>query len=272
MVTNVSLTNFSNERNQLLIALSKKIAATKVTALNEVFDNKYKVEKSKIELLLKAIEAKFKKCEILYYSYLRDVDHSIVAGMSSGLPFETEIILTDGTAILNYSFKVNDKDFYKEIIDQNFQVFILTLASLYENLVLLMEIFMKKVMIYVRRPTSSPLHDYLEYLDRLINLGYRQTDKFSACLNTSSPFFKKYLIQINKLRNSFIHGYSLCLQSDGYTYFVENIDTASFSVNSPDLQLDKFSTDLIEHTRKFVRSLFETLRDSISHYKKQVPA
>lgn len=70
-------------------------------------------------------------------------------------------------------------------------------ASIYENLVLLAEIFLKKVIVYIRKPLSSPLNDYLKYLELLISLGYRDNDKLTACVKISEPYFDQYLKEIN---------------------------------------------------------------------------
>jgi len=272
MVKTSTLSNFTTERNILLTILTRKIATSKTNTLNAAFDNKYQVQHNSITDLLQAIEAKFKKCEMLFFTYFEDMDHGILAGNITALPFEMDCSLIDGTATVKYYFKVDDKNMYKEIVDMNFQTFILTLASLYENLVLLAEIFIKKVMVYVKPLISSPLHDYLKYLKHLIDLGYRQNDKLNTCMVTFDPFFSKYLIQINSLRNRYIHGYSINLQTDGYYYSVEKMNGTSFTPASPDLILDRFTFEVLDNTRNFIRELFTALKESTKHHRKSIPA
>lgn len=272
MVKTKTLSNFTAERNALLNILTRKIASSKITNLNAAFDNKYTVQHSSITDLITAIESKFKKCEMLFFTYFQDMDHSILSGNITTLPFEMDCTLMDGTATLKYYFKVDDKIMYKEIVDLNFQSFILMLASLYENLVLLTEIFIKKVIIYVKQPLSSPLHDYLKYLKHLINLGYRQNDKLNTCMVMFDPFFSKYLIQINNLRNRYIHGYSINLQTDGYYYSVKNMEGTPFSPTSPELIVDRFTNDVLDNTRDLIRELFAALKGSTNHHRKSIPA
>lgn len=272
MVKNITLTNFSSEKNELLAIVQKKISETKITNHNEVFHNKYKIELSSINELLNAIEAKFKKCEILYYAYFESIDHAVLSGNAATLPVDIECTFWDGTGQFKYNFKVDDKLFYKEIIDLNFQSFILQIASLYENLVFLAEILIKKVIVYVRPPLSSPLHDYLDFLRRLVDLGYRQNDKLNICINSHHPFFNKYLQQINNLRNKFIHGHSINLSTDGYNYYVDNIPGTSFIRNSPDLLLDIFTKEILDNSKVFISELLISLKQSTNHHTKYLPA
>ncbi|MFV8327928.1 hypothetical protein [Flavobacterium sp. ZS1P14] len=271
MVKTIILSNFTAERNALLLIVRKKISETKITSHNEVFHNKYKVQLNSITELLNAIEAKFKRCEILFHTYFEDIDHAILSNNVTSLPFDMDCTYFDGTAQLKYNFKVDDKNFYKEIIDLNFQSFILQIASLYENLVFLAEILIKKVIVYVREPLSSPLLDYLNYLKRLVNLGYRQNDKLNICINSHNAFFDKYLLQINNLRNRFIHGYSINLNSDGYNYYVDKMDKTPFLQNSPDLMIDIFAKEILDNTNFFIRELLTALKHSASHHTKSIP-
>jgi len=154
----------------------------------------------------------------------------------------------------------------------NFQTFILTIASLYENLVLLSEIFLKKVIIYIRKPLSSPLHDYLEYLKLLISLGYRDNDKLNTCMMVSDAFFNQYLTQINQLRNKFIHGFSINLESDSFNYYVVAMDKTPFTSKSADLLIHVFTKDVLDHTRIFMINLMTALKESTKHPRKSIPA
>lgn len=268
----ITLTDFSKSKNRLLGELGKKIDKTQVTALNEVFDKKFKIQYHRVNDLLQIVEVKFKRCEMVYFSYLRDVDYDILKGILNKLPFEMRLTHLDGTSVLEYSYQVNEPGLYRDLVYQNFQTFILTLASLYENLVILMETILKKVIVFVQPPRSSPLHDYVEFLDRLLSLGYRKEDKLSICIKNYHSFFSKYLVQINGLRNYFIHGYKLCIDTDGDFYFVEKIEKSSFVPRSAELQLDVFCGHVIDRTRDFIGELLATLGDTIKHYKKSIPA
>lgn len=272
MVKTRILNSFASEKNALIDILNRKIAATKFTAINAVFDNKYIVALDPVTELLNAIDAKFRKCETIYYLYFENIDHNILAGNTSSLPYEMDCTFTDPASTLRHYYTIDNKAGYKEMIDLNFQGFILTLASIYENLVLLAEIFIKKVMIYIKKPLSAPLQDYLLYLKRLVDLGYRKNDKLNICMNTFDPFFTKYLDQINKLRNKFIHGFSLNVHSDGYNYFVDKMDKTTFSTTSPDLIIDQFTKHVLDNTRNFIRELLTALKESTRHHRKVIPA
>lgn len=272
MVKTRTLNSFASEKNALIDILNRKIAATKFTAINAVFDNKYIVAVDPLTELLNAIDAKFRKCETIYYLYFENIDHNILAGNTASLPHEMDCTFSDPASTLKHYYTIDNKASYKEIIDQNFQSFILTLASLYENLVLLAEIFIKKVMIYIKNPLSAPLQDYLLYLKRLVDLGYRQNDRLNVCMNAFGPFFTKYLDQINKLRNRFIHGYSLNLHSDGYNYFVDKMPGTSFSPTSPDLIIDQFTKHVLDNSKDFIRELLTALKESTRHHRKFIPA
>lgn len=271
MVRNLRLSNFSAERNALINVLNRKIAESKTTRINGVFDNKFLVNIDAITDLLKSIDMKFKRCEMLYYAYFENLDHGVLNGNPATLPLISECNFIDGTAQLNYSYKVDDRYYYKDLIDMNFQNFILQIASLYENIVFLAEILMRKVMVYVKPPLSSPLHDYLLYLERLISLGYRQNDKLNICMIARKPYFDKYLVQINALRNRYIHGYSVNLSTDGGEYFVDNMDRTPFSRYSPDLLLNVFTREVLDNTRLFITELLIAFKDSANHHSKKIP-
>jgi len=267
-----TLSNFTAQKNALAALLAVKTAAGKITTINRDIDRKFRAEAGNVNELLAAIEAKFKRCEALYYTYFEDADHGVLTGNVTTLPVEVDCELIDSTSVINHFFSVNDRYSYKEIIDYNFQTFILTMASIYENLVLLSEIYLKKVIIYIRKPLSSPLHDYLEYLKLLISLGYRENDKLNQCMTTSAPFLNRYLIQINLLRNKFIHGFSINLESDAYNYYVKSMDTSLFTTRSADLLLQVFTKEVLDNTKIFAINLMTALEKSGKHHTKTIPA
>lgn len=245
---------------------------SKVTYINADVDDWYKPEVLTVTQLLNTIEVKFKRCESLYYLFFEDADHGVLNGNSTTLPVGCECSFIDGTATIEQKFVVNDRHAYKEIIDLNFQTFILTTASLYENLVMLAEIFLKKVVVYLKRPPSSTLHDYIKYVKLLANLGYHKNSKLQSCLTVSDPYFVKYLGLINELRNKFIHGYSINLESDGFNYYVAKLSSNQFTSQSPDLQLDVFAKNVLDETRSLVCNLMNALHESGKHHRKSIPA
>ncbi|WP_316838950.1 hypothetical protein [Pedobacter gandavensis] len=267
-----TLTSFNHQRNKLITLLTAKTAAAKITTVNRDIDSKYRADGANVHDVLNAIEAKFKRCESLYFTYFEDPDHDVLIGNITNLPVGVDCELMDGTSVIKYYFSTDDRNNYKEIVDLNFQTFILTVASLYENLVLLSEIFMKKVIVYIRKPLSSPLHDYLDYLKLLITLGYRGNDKLNQCMTTSAPFLNMYLSQINGLRNKFIHGYSINLESDGFNYYVKSENTTIFTPRSADLLLHVFTKEVLDQTGIFIANLMTALERSAKHHRKSIPA
>ena len=268
---NHTLSNFARQKNDLITLLATKTAASKIININKIFENKFSPDVSNVISVLNAIEAKFKKCEAIYFQYFEDADHNILSGSSSSLPVGIDCTLIDGTSVVNCSFSVNDRFSYKEMVDGNFQTFILTVASMYENIVTLAEIFIKKVMVYIKKPLSSPLRDYIEYLKLMINLGYRENDRLNICMTTSDPFFTKYLEQINQLRNRFIHGFSLNLESDSFSYYVVSLDN-KFTPKSADLLLHVFTKEILDNTRTFIINLMTAIEQSGKHHRKTIPS
>jgi hypothetical protein len=268
---NRTLSNFARQKNDLITLLATKTAAAKVTAINKIFEEKFSPDAANVTAVLSAIEAKFKKCEAIYFQYFEDADHSILSGNNATLPVGIDCTLTDGTTNIYYSFTVNDRYAYKEMVDGNFQTFILTVASMYENLVTLAEIFLRKVMVYIKKPLSSPLRDYLDYLNLMISLGYRDNDRLNICMTTSEPFFTKYLEQMNHLRNRFIHGCSLNLESDSFNYYVVPLSN-KFTPKSADLLLHVFTKEILDNTRTFIINLMSAIKQSGKHHRKTIPA
>ena len=268
---NRTLSNFARQKNDLITLLATKTSEAKVTAMNKNIENKFSPDAVNVTSVLNAIEAKFKKCEAIYYEYFEDADHNVLSGSSSSLPFGIDCTLIDGASVVNCSFSVNDRYSYKEIVDGNFQTFILTVASMYENMVTLAEIFIRKVIVYIKRPLSSPLRDYIEYLKLMISLGYRENDRLNSCMTTSEPFFTKYLEQINQLRNRFIHGSSLNLESDSFNYYVTSL-VHELTPRTADLLLHIFTKDILDNTRDFIINLMKALEQSGKHHRKTIPA
>ncbi|MFP5040292.1 hypothetical protein [Parasediminibacterium sp. JCM 36343] len=270
---NVNLTSFVSIRTSLLTTVQRKIIASKVLDINELINAKLKVELSTISEILLSIETKFRKCEMIYFAYIENVGHDILSGNPSSLPYKMDCTFTDITTTFKYIYKCDDKIFYKEITDMNFQNFILTIASIYENIVALSEVILKKIIIHTKEkpPISTPLNDYLNYLKLLISLGYRGNDKLYQCLNKYESYFKSHLLIINQLRNRFIHGYSMNLSSDGFTYKVKIPGSTFFPPSAPQLDIDFFTLTVLDNTRNFIQDLYPMLQNSIKHHKKFIP-
>ncbi len=180
----------------------------------------------------------------------------------------------DGTASLHYTYDCDDKLIYKELIDMNFQNFILMTASIYENVVSLGEMILKKVIIHTKEkpPISAPLQDYLNFLKILISLGYRSNDELNRCITTFTPYFQSHLATINLLRNRFIHGYSINLISDGFNYKISNYAQNAFTPASPELNIDIFTLKILNNTREFIKAFYTALERTTRHYRKSIPA
>ena len=275
MVITVNLTDLAAERNQLLAIVTRKIAASKSTTLNEEFDSNLKITLPAITGLLNAIESKIHHAEILYYSYFENVDHAVLCGSSATLPISMQATFLYGTALIKNEISIDDKAIYKEIIDMEFQNFILTTASLFENIVRLAEILVKKVIVHQLgdrfRPISSTLFHYKNIFDSLLKLGYRRTDIISRCLLTHTPFMTKYLVTINNLRNSFIHGFANNLADDGYNYKVARYETTAFSATTPELNIDEFTKNIITESRQFYKDMLVAISAHIKPSGKSIP-
>lgn len=271
-----NLTDLSTEKNMLLNIVGRKIAASKYNNLNEGFDSNLKIDINNIGLLIDAIEMKIRKTEILFYSYFETVDHAILCGNSATLPFTTQIEFIYAASIMRDEIYIDDKNVYKETIDMQFQSFILLVASLFENIVRLTEILIKKVIVHQPgdkyRPLNTPLFNYRSYLDSLLKLGYRKMDYISNCFLSHNVFLSKYLLTINGLRNSFIHGFLNNLSSDGYNYRVSNrFDNKSFSIADPALNIDEFTKAILFNGSQFYKDLISAIVTQLKHHAKTIP-
>lgn len=275
MVTKtIPLTDFSDARTALQNTIARKIHSLKVNGINTAINPKLKIEINVVANLLNGIEAKFRKCESIYAAYFQDISHPILSGDPRGLPYIMDCTFIGATGQTKYLYNCDDKLLYKELIDMNFQHFILMTASIYENLVILAETVLKKVIVHIkgRGPASEPLHDYLKFLNILISLGYRSNDEITSCLSTFNTYFDSHLITINQLRNRFIHGYSINLASDSSTYKITHFADGAFTLASPELDLDVFTGKVLENTRNFILAFYPALDKSIRHYRKSLPA
>ncbi len=273
MVKRVNLIELNALKTDLLNTVSRKIASSKTSTINSDINKLLKIEIPTISSLLDSLECKLRECEIVFHSYLESPDHALLCGYGSALPVVLNLEFSYGTNIMKKDIEINDKVFYKEIIDSNFRHFILLTAALYENIVFLSELLLKKIIVHLpeKRPLSSPLHDYVAFLKTLIGLGYRQHDHIYACVLASDPFFSNYLPTINLLRNRFIHGFQVNLANDGSNYKIVTF-LAPFSAGSPDLDIDIFSKKVLSESRTFILAVIAALIRSIKHHSKIIPA
>lgn len=273
MVTRTrTLANFSVEKNQLITHLTAKIASAQTTTLNKDYDNRHAAELTNVQPLLDAIEAKFKRCQTMYWVYFADLDYSILAGSGSALPFQMDCTIDDATLLTKHTFMVNDPVSYKELIDYQFQSFVLMVASLYENLVCLAEVFAKKVIVFINKPLSTPMRDYLDFHQRLLDLDYRTRDELSICLDNSRLFLTTYVALNTQLRNRFNHGFLIHLETDGTEYFVSNLGTNLFRPRSTELLLNEYAKTIVDGTDFFIRNLMTALYQMGNHTTKLIPS
>ncbi len=192
---------------------------------------------------------------------------------------ETEFYF--GTYILKNRIDINDPLLYKELIDTNFQHLILTIASLYEVLVKLCETLLKKIVIYdgIKSPyLSIHLKLFILNWDKLVDLGYRKNDDFYNCFSSHRTFLNKYLIQVNSLRNRFIHGYSVNLEVNAShsEYVVSNHDTTNFPNVSgggiiPELVLSNFVSHIVTNSKALTIDILNLFKMKLDHHKTKVP-
>lgn len=273
MVINETLTDLTPQAAKLHAAVIKKIARSKITTLNENIDNKLKVDIHVISAVLSSFESRLRECEIIYYTYLRDADHAVLSGSSVGLPLMRNVQLTYGSNVLNKDIEINDRIFYREIIDAQFRHFILAMASEYEVIVKLVEILIRKVIVHSpgKRPLSAPLDHYISCLKSLVDLRYRKQDSIYQCVISHETFLNKYLPTISKLRNSYMHGFSINLASDSVSYKVSTFSDP-FTASSHELEIDYFSKTIMEESRHFFIDILNALDISIKYHSKFIPA
>ncbi|MDB4919370.1 hypothetical protein [Mucilaginibacter sp.] len=277
MVTTIKkeLTDLQVLKGKLLVAIEKKIIGNQVAQTNWMIDNWLKIEYGSLKDLLNSIENRLRKCEVIYFTYFENINHSVLDGSSADLPVGTNALFYFGTNQLKSVFEVNDAAFYKELIDINFQTYILSLATLFENIVRLVEILIKKIILHIKgkRPTSSPLTSFLDHYDSLISLEYKKEDDLYKCFILYEPFFKKYLITINELRNRYIHGYQTYLGSSDEEYkIIEKFDDKQFSKNSPELNVDEFIKATLNMTKNLVADLLNCLTIIVEDPVATIPA
>lgn len=249
-----SLTDISTLKDNLFNEVVSKIASGDILSLNSDINKVLKIDAAEIKVLLNTIERKLRDCEMIYHTYFEFVDHLILCGANMTNSKLINIDFSYGTKVIKVKLEINERDAYIDLINTNFQNFILTLASLYENVVRLTEILIKKIIVHGKNnaPISSPYSLLLEYWKMLISLSYRNHDSFYNCIHTHDAFLSKYSVPLNTLRNRFIHGYNIYLFSDSAEYRVDHSIDNAFSSVSPELVLDTFASHVLSNTKSLI--------------------
>jgi len=284
-----SLSDFSIQKNTIVYAISNKISnGLYAQTLHDSFKpSNFNI--TDIENIINSIESKLRKVEIIYFTYFySEYERSIIVNdsMTSNKIIETEFFFS--TNVLKNRIEINDSKLYKECIDTNFQTFILTISSIYEVLVKLIETLLKKIVLYDgnRVPYQSiTLKLLIQNWDKLVYLKYRNNDDFYNWRNTHRQFLDKYLETINMLRNRFIHGYSSHLDNKNYnTYIITKYEENQPNSNSTtgfqkpqngglilELEVDTFVKDVLNNTTIVIVELLDLFVKKLSHHKTKIP-
>lgn len=265
--------DFYSKRTSLINEVVSKVSNNRLSYVNDCFHSKYVVNPGDLGTLLESIEGKLRKCQILYLLYFDKLEHSILTGSVASLPFRTKAEFSYGTYVINQEFEINDRTVYQEMLDGNLQTFVLTAASILENLVLLKEILFRKVIIHTSKtmPQSTPMSMYRDFLNLLIALNYRSQDSLYNCLLKYDTFFETYLKTINELRNSYTHGYKTNTLVIAGIYTVRNLDTNRFSPTSPQLILNNFTKEIFDNLANFTDDLLDCLVSEVQVATSPIP-
>lgn len=267
-----NLTDLSALINALLSEINTKIINLEVLPLNDGFDPDLKIELNKIRVLLNTIERKLQNCEMIYYTYFEALDHSILNGSTLASVKVLESVFSYDTKIIKKRIEVNESNAYIDVINLEFQGYILQLSSLYENVVRLTEMLLKKIIVHHKngKPLSSPYYLLLEYWEILMRLSYRSADNCYNCVRSHLPFLNKYMEISNILRNRYIHGYNIHLFHDNAEYRIRPLSN-KFSQNSPELVVDVFVDHVLKNTRQLITDFLGALIADIQIPNQKIP-
>lgn len=254
------LVDLSILKRDLLFEIREKIVNNKTQPLNEYFDSNYKIEINAIKNLLDTIEQRLRNCEIIYYTYFENIDHTSLNGATMTTPKIIDIQYAYGTSVVKNRVQINDSIAYIDIITREFRLFILHLSTLYENISRLTEILIKKIIIHHKKnkPLSSPHHILVDHWEILMNLSYRDSDNCYNCISLHRAFLDEYAGIINLLRNIYMHGYTSNLYPDGADYKISNL-TNNFTQGSPKLTVDVFVNHVLQNTKQLVTDFIGAL-------------
>ncbi|MGO4710399.1 hypothetical protein AB4Y90_15110 [Chryseobacterium sp. 2TAF14] len=261
--TRIELIDLSDKSSELIQKVNVHETSSTITTINSEFHKDYLIRTSpELQELLNAINERLRKLQIIHYSYFEDLNEQIISGNISFLPFEKNYEFFFNTNNFTKSISINTPFFYKEIINNEFQTFILTTATIFENIVRLTEILTKKVVIYKTNAKllSIPLGTYVDFLKSLLRLDYRSATPFVNCFNNHDDFLNTYLETVNLLRNSFIHGYKSQLELNPVSrrYMILKFGEG-LTISMPQAEVKLFTADLVERLIAFVKDLLDVL-------------
>lgn len=288
MVTK-SLIDFSAQKNKIVYHVQQKVINGNFSDdLHEIFNRgtNSKLKIDDVELIIESIELKLRKAEIITYTYFEsEYDGNI---LTNNTLLGSKIIDTEfsfSTRVFKNRIEIIDAGMYSEVINQNFQSFILTISSLYENITRLIETLIKKRVVFGDRDphVSTHLKVLISYWDNLIELGYRSNEDFYNWLNSHRLYLNKYLETINRLRNSYIHGYSVNLKTQQNAYRVINFQQHDSNTGlglmmnqtngspNPELEVNNFVNAILNNSILLVEDLLRLFERKLSHHMTKIP-
>lgn len=280
MVT-IELSDFTTEKIALIsIINSKRASGLLIPDLNHHFNDKAIYGFEEIEKIMDAIGTKLRKCEMIYHTYFDSTfDRNPLVNNSLIGKKIIEVEFFFDTKITKNRIEIEGIEMYFEHISNAFQDFILLIASLLENLVRLIEILVKKIIVYgdLNPHVSTHFKVLLSYWDNLVKLQYRKkNDPLYRWLSSNKPFFQKYLSQINSLRNRFIHGYGTNLYIDFNNLNVTNLDNKAFRtvtppVLIPDLTVESFTKDVLVNIQNSLKTFLTSAINQANGVKQKLP-
>jgi hypothetical protein len=281
MVTHVNadIVDISACKIALLTEIDKKIAANLLSALNDDFsDNtRYPIaikNRTEINYVLDGIDARLRHAHQLKLQFLDTLNHEMISGNAPITTYAVRCTFTFPGTVINREFSVSDRWGYLEVVRSAFQEFILTISSLLENLVRLMETLVRKVIVILkerRQNGTETLHLYREFFQVLVKLEYRPKDDLHACLANYDSFFDRYLDPLYKLRGSFIHGYRENLTLDVTGVCLVGQADSRFNLSKTELMVDQFSEFVFSSLSNFTVDLLNCLTSKISDPVVKIP-
>jgi hypothetical protein len=277
----LELSDFTTEK-QVLISIinSKRASGLLIPDLNHHFNDKAKYSFDEIEKIIDAIGTKLRKCEMIYHTYF-DSTFDRMSLVNSSLIGKKiiEVEFFFDTKITRNRIEIEDVKMYFEHISNAFQDFILLIASLLENFVRLIEILVRKIIVHGEKSphVSTPFLVLLEYWDNLVKLQYRKrSDPLYKLLLFNKPFFERYLLQINSLRNRFIHGYGTNLEVDFNNLNVTNLNTTVFRIANPpvlipSLTVESFTKDILINIQSSLKTFLTLAINQANGVKQKLP-
>jgi len=255
-----SLTELSSLTNVLLFEISEKIANNDVLQLNEEFDSELQINPNKIRILLDTIEKKLQNCEMIYYTYFEYLDHDALNGTTLTASKILDFEFSYYTKVIKKRIEINESSAYIDVINFEFQSYMLQLSSLYENIVRLTEMLLKKIIVHHKKgkPLSSPYYLLLEYWEILMKLSYRSADNCYNCVRSHHFFLNRYMDISNQLRNRYTHGYNSHLYHDGAEYRIKQLLNPPI-LNSSELVVDVFVEHVLRNTKQLISDFLGAL-------------